>query len=352
VESGATTRVTAAALATYITGTVVASSVPGGSNTQVQFNNSGSFGGSANVTWDGTDFNLGATTSTYTNLNFGGIPTITRFTGGQANLSLIILPSNPTNDPNFTYVCTGSSGGTLKLMGGVNTRGGQIDICGGFAPSNPSCLLFRTGTGGSGGEQPERMRINSDGLLCINRTSALSNSGTDAYLSVYGEVPAIFYHSSIYDNVAASMRSDRAGSGFAGTFMNFQKGNATPIGSITFNDAATTTSYNTSSDYRLKENVQAMTGALAKVQQLRPCTYKWKANGADGEGFIAHELAEVCPHAVFGEKDAAETYTDEDGNQQTRPKYQGIDTSFLVATLTAAIQELKAEFDAYRAAHP
>ena len=87
-----------------------------------------------------------------------------------------------------------------------------------------------------------------------------------------------------------------------------------------------------------------MTGALAKVTQLKPVTYKWNADGSDGEGFIAHELAEVVPQCVTGEKDAV----DEEGN----PKYQGIDTSFLVATLTAAIQELKAEFDAYKASHP
>ena len=83
-----------------------------------------------------------------------------------------------------------------------------------------------------------------------------------------------------------------------------------------------------------------MTGALAKVAALKPVTYKWNADGSDGEGFIAHELAEVCPHAVTGEKDAV----DADGN----PKYQGIDTSFLVATLTAAIQELKAEVDSLK----
>ena len=109
------------------------------------------------------------------------------------------------------------------------------------------------------------------------------------------------------------------------------------------------TSYNTSSDYRLKENIAPMTGALAKVTQLKPCTYKWKLDGSDGEGFIAHELAEVCPHAVSGIKDAVETYTDENGNEQTRIKPQGIDTSFLVATLTAAIQELNAKVDAQAA---
>ena len=81
-----------------------------------------------------------------------------------------------------------------------------------------------------------------------------------------------------------------------------------------------------------------MTGALAAVSQLKPCTYSWKADGSAGQGFIAHELQAVVPDCVHGEKDAV----DAEGN----PVYQGIDTSFLVATLTAAIQELKAIVDA------
>jgi hypothetical protein len=89
-----------------------------------------------------------------------------------------------------------------------------------------------------------------------------------------------------------------------------------------------------------------MAGALAKVAALKPVTYTWKSTGEASEGFIAHELQTVIPDCVTGEKDAVETYTDEDGNEQTRPRYQGIDTSFLVATLTAAIQELKALTDA------
>jgi len=104
------------------------------------------------------------------------------------------------------------------------------------------------------------------------------------------------------------------------------------VGSVS--TAGSTTTYATSSDYRLKENVVPMTGALAKVLTLMPVTYNWKSDGSDGEGFIAHELQEVFPQAVVGEKDAV----DENGN----PKYQGIDTSFLVATLTAAIQEQQA----------
>jgi hypothetical protein len=121
----------------------------------------------------------------------------------------------------------------------------------------------------------------------------------------------------------------------------------TEVGTIGVTTSAT--SYNTSSDYRLKNTIAPMAGALAKVAALKPVTYKWNVDGSDGEGFIAHELAEVCPNAVTGEKDAVETYLDIEGNEQTRPKYQGIDTSFLVATLTAAIQELKAEVDSLKA---
>jgi len=73
---------------------------------------------------------------------------------------------------------------------------------------------------------------------------------------------------------------------------------------------------------------------LAVVNQLKPCTYNWKVDGSSGQGFIAHELQAVVPDCVSGEKDEVSA----DGS----PKHQGIDTSFLVATLTAAIQEQQA----------
>lgn len=108
--------------------------------------------------------------------------------------------------------------------------------------------------------------------------------------------------------------------------------NTSRIGSI--ESTTSTTAYNTSSDYRLKEDIAPMTGALAKIAQLKPVTYKWKINGSDGQGFIAHELAEVVPECVSGTKDAV--------NAKGNPEYQGIDTSFLIATLTSAIQEQQA----------
>lgn len=101
------------------------------------------------------------------------------------------------------------------------------------------------------------------------------------------------------------------------------------VGSIRTTNS--TTAYNTSSDYRLKENVQPMTGALDTITQLNPVTYTWKVDGLPGQGFIAHELQAVVPDCVTGEKDAV----DAEGN----PQYQGVDTSFLVATLVKAIQE-------------
>ena len=125
--------------------------------------------------------------------------------------------------------------------------------------------------------------------------------------------------------------------GGGANIINFYNGSGNVAGTIsvpTNSSTTTTVTYNTSSDYRMKENIAPMTGALAKVTQLKPVTYTWKANGYNGQGFIAHELAEVVPECVTGEKDAV----DAEGN----PQYQGIDTSFLVATLTAAIQEQQA----------
>jgi hypothetical protein len=120
--------------------------------------------------------------------------------------------------------------------------------------------------------------------------------------------------------------------------INFYR-SSTNVGTISV--STTNTAYNTSSDYRLKENIAPMTGALAKVTQLKPCTYTWKANGSAGQGFIAHELQAVVPDSVTGVKDAV----DEEGN----PVHQGVDTSYLVATLTAAIQELNAKVEAQTA---
>jgi hypothetical protein len=187
-----------------------------------------------------------------------------------------------------------------------------------------SWLTAPSGTAGNAISFTQAMTLDASGNLLLGTTS-------NTYVSklvLYGG--------------ASSNTLECVHTGTANTYnVIFTNGNGV-VGSIQTSGSAT--SYVTSSDYRLKNTIAPMTGALAKVALLKPCTYKWNADGSDGEGFIAHELAEVVPQCVTGEKDAV----DADGN----PVYQGIDTSFLVATLTAAIQELKAEFDAYKATHP
>ena len=185
-------------------------------------------------------------------------------------------------------------------------------------------MIFRT-------QNTERMRIDSSGSVLIANTNT-----SPSVNNVYG----IALNRDANGNYAAGSSQFSANGNSAlilnrgsddGQTMQFRRSGSN-VGNIAV--TTTATSYNTSSDYRLKENIAPMTGALAKVALLKPVTYKWKVDGSDGEGFIAHELAEVKPDCVSGDKDAV----DADGN----PVYQGIDTSFLVATLTAAIQELKA----------
>ena len=177
----------------------------------------------------------------------------------------------------------------------------------------------------------ERARITSGGDFVLGGTT---NNGYNFRISAGNKYAAGFENSSGNIPITCQISS---GSG-SQTFITFYNG-ATNTGYI--NTTGTNTLYTSISDYRLKENIAPMTGALATVAQLKPCTYTWKADGSDGQGFIAHELQAVVPDCVTGEKDAV----DADGN----PKYQGIDTSFLVATLTAAIQELKAELDTTKA---
>jgi len=111
----------------------------------------------------------------------------------------------------------------------------------------------------------------------------------------------------------------------------------TQIGGVA--QAGTTgVAFNTSSDYRLKENVVSMTGALDRISQLKPSRFNFIADADKTvDGFLAHEVQEIVPEAITGEKDAV----DEEGN----PQYQGIDQSKLVPLLVGAIQELKAEIE-------
>jgi hypothetical protein len=224
-------------------------------------------------------------------------------------------------------------GGTIQLGGKSYTDSGinaAFLISAISSSSATDALTFSTQTSFDN-VVSERMRIDSSGNLLVGQTSwSFASNGTQ-----------IAANGRIYNTSNTDYNLELAGSTSARIrFYTSAGGSGTTVGSITVSGSATT--YATSSDYRLKENVAPMTGALAKVAALKPVTYTWKSTGEDGQGFIAHELQEVVPDCVTGTKDAV----DKDGN----PQYQGVDTSFLVATLVAAIQELKNEVDALKGA--
>ena len=199
-----------------------------------------------------------------------------------------------------------TSGGSIRWNDGADT--GIIE----YAHSSDSMRLYTAGS--------ERMRIAGNGQVTI-ATTAWRN---DFYLGM----PITTSISGIATQNAAS-----SGTHYAAAFYN--SSNST-IGTITTTNTAT--AYNTSSDYRLKENVVEMTGALDRVNQLQPKRFNFIADAdTTVDGFLAHEVSDIVPEAIHGEKDAV----DDKGN----PEYQGIDQSKLVPLLTKAIQEQQTIID-------
>jgi len=145
--------------------------------------------------------------------------------------------------------------------------------------------------------------------------------------------PGANSHFSVSGNNSAHVMittNDTNGSG--GAAVRF-KVSGTTVGQITNNSSSTT--YQTSSDYRLKENVSYDFDATSRLKQLKPCRFNFKVD-ADTivDGFLAHEVSSIVPEAVGGEKDAV------DGDGNIIP--QGIDQSKLVPLLVKTIQELEA----------
>jgi hypothetical protein len=226
------------------------------------------------------------------------------------------------------------TGGYLQLRDSTGSGGYRLTI----GADSTSCRLNSVDntplTFSMGGS--EKARIDSSGSLLVGKTT---NS-----LAVKGWVleggTALGFGSTAFDMAGTTNECFNYNNTGTGTYdISFRYQNSAK-GYIRC--SSTAVAYTNLSDYRLKEDVQPMTGALAKVALLKPCTYKWKVDGSSAQGFIAHELQEVVPDAVTGEKDAVK----EDGT----PYYQGVDTSFLVATLTAAIQEQQVLINTQQAA--
>jgi len=226
---------------------------------------------------------------------------------GVVSLQGTTLPSAGTarlfsRSSDSSFYMQSATGGSINLLDGSQNS---------MALFGSSLVQFLTGN-------TERARIDSSGNFFVNQTSQTGAEKVGISFSRAG-------------NWGLAIKNTSATSPANATYVSFYY-TSTNTGSI--NSTGTTTTYDSASDYRLKENIAPMTGALAKVTQLKPCTYTWKINGSVGQGFLAHELQEIVSDCVRGNKD--DVY--EDGSI----KPQMIDTSLLVATLTAAIQELKA----------
>lgn len=123
----------------------------------------------------------------------------------------------------------------------------------------------------------------------------------------------------------------RSSSSNYGNVARFNDQNGSQIGAITYS-GTTGVSYGTTSDYRLKENIKEISDSISRVKKLKPCRFNFTTEkDRIVDGFIAHEVQEVVPEAVHGEKDALQ----EDGSIDT----QTLETSRLVPVLTKALQE-------------
>ena len=217
-----------------------------------------------------------------------------------------------------------STSGQLSLKRNATTAYAGIQFPNGIAKAGfigtpPSSDSITFGFDG-GSSLAEAMRIDSSGNLLVGTTTQIG-----------AEQVGISFADASKNGLGIQVQASTSGAAFA----VFRNSSGTLIGSITRNTTTNAVLYNTSSDYRLKENITPLTNALARVSALKPVQWLWKdCEGVVGEGFIAHEVQDVVPAAVSGEKDAV----DADGNI----KPQGMDASYLVATLTAAIQEQQA----------
>jgi len=233
----------------------------------------------------------------------------------------------------------------------------------------------------NGGSSTERVRIDGDnGTIYASQDLGVHTNVTSYAHSTYDHV-AVFGGNSVPDGVMVIEDYD-VSSGIGNTvlkcylrdqdpatnavFIDFSDGGGR-VGSIIHNDDGGGVTYNTTSDYRLKENVEYNWDATTLLKQLKPAKFNFKrAPGRTVQGMLAHEVSDIVPYSVKGEKDhMMEIGTIKDSNENivyegvyehfcktdegqtwtktgTEPRYQELDYSRLVPLLVKTIQELEA----------
>jgi predicted small secreted protein len=248
----------------------------------------------------GTDSNTGVSFGSDTvNINTGGTTRATVNSSGKFGI-------NTTNPVGKLTVDENNASEHFQLRNTTNTS--NFSAFGVDTSFNLRCYV----------NQSERMRIDSSGRILFN---------TNSYSSVgNGSVNASY----IYNGSLITSR-DNTGNREHAVFHN-------PNGDVgSINTSGSSTSYTTSSDYRLKENVTAISDGITRLKTLKPSRFNFIADAETTvDGFLAHEVTAV-PEAITGTKDEV----DSDNN----PVYQGIDQSKLVPLLTAALQEAVAKIE-------
>ena len=274
---------------------------------------------------------VGSTSTSFSNsvATFATSDTNTSVANGAG--AAISIKNKDTTDGNYsTLYFENSAGGIDSAIYGVH---GDAD---GTGTSRVGTLAFATAN--SGGGVAERMRIDSNGDVLLGTASALDTSDPGTTITGPQIKPTI---------------------GSTSNFQSIQFRN--PNGKVgTIAVSGSSTSYNTSSDYRLKENVSDISDGITRVKQLSPKRFNFIADAdTTVDGFLAHEAATVVPESVSGAKDAVQVWVegeelpdgvsvgdnklDDDGNTMIEP--QAIDQSKLVPLLTAALQEAIAKIE-------
>ena len=271
-----------------------------------------------NADGSGKDIKFQSNGSEVASISDGGVVTATSYAGSGANLTGISSVGGATGvDFNDNVKARFGTGNDLEIF-----HDGSHSYIKDEGTGN---LILRTAGAAIelGGDGEALATFTKDGSVELYHNNVKKVETTAAGFNVSGDLISILPAGSSREHIV------------------FKNGSSVK-GSIVSSDYTNNTSYNTTSDYRLKENVVDMENATDRLKQLQPRRFNFTANpNLTMDGFIAHEITPVVPEAVTGAKDAV----DDDNN----PKYQGIDQSKLVPLLVKTIQELEARITALEA---